>query len=377
MTVKKRHTLKRILFGILLLGISVPLIQHLTHFSNVRGLWGAIEEEKPATFSTKTWLDGTYQKQTDAYLNEAFGFRPSFVRIHNQLQFSLFSIPHANGVVIGKDWYLYEENYIRAYYGQDFIGDSLITENTRKLRLVRNDLQKHGKSLVVLLAPGKGSFFPEYFPDSLKSTKSRTNYSSYTEQFNRQNLAYMDFNRWFLSMKNTAPHPLYPKGGIHWSKYGEMLALDSMVRYIEKISSRQLPSLIIDSYDVQSINDHGDYDIGKGMNLLFPIPTYPMAYPRYHIEHPERNTTRVLFVSDSYFWGMYNDKFTETLFGNGQFWFYNNEIYQHGQTPEGHVSERNILEEIKKFDVVVLISTDANLNNFTNGFIDQYYQLVK
>ncbi len=377
MVAQRTHTLKRILFGILLLGISVPLIQHLTHFSNVRGLWGAIEEEKPAEFSTKSWFDGSFQAQTDKYLNENFGFRPSFVRIHNQLQFSLFSIPHANGVVIGKDWYLYEENYIRAYYGQDFIGDSTIQENTRKLRFIKDDLEKQGKSLVVMFAPGKGTFFPEFFPDSLKAKKSRTNYTSYIEQFKQQGLPHLDFNAWFLSMKKTSPHPLYPKGGIHWSKYGEILALDSMIHYIENVSNRTLPKLVVEEYEVKRINQAGDYDIAEGMNLLFQIPTYPMAYPKYHIENPERNTTRVLFVSDSYFWGIYNYQFTVSIFGNGEFWFYNNEIYGKTFGLEGLVGERNFLDEIKKFDVVVLISTDANLNNFTNGFIDQYFNSAK
>lgn len=374
---KKYTGLKRVLFGILLLGISVPMIQHVTEFSNVRPLWGAVENAPPAELSMKSWMDGSYQVQTDKYLNDGFGFRPSFVRLHNQLQFSLFSIPHANGVLIGKDWYLYESSYIRAYYGQDFIGDSLILEKTRKLKYINDHLEAQGKSLVVMFAPGKGTFFPEYFPDSLIAKKGRTNYAAYIEAFKKYDLPCMDFNKWFVKMKPSSPHPLYPKGGIHWSKYGEMIALDSMVRYIEHASNRKLPKLVIDGYDVKNKNENGDYDIGEGMNLLFPIPTYPMAYPRFHVEHPERNTTRVLFISDSYFWGIYNYGFTKNLFGNGQFWFYFNEIYNADGVREGLAEDRQLLDEIKKFDVIVLISTDANLNKFTNGFIDKYYAAAK
>ncbi|MFT5859854.1 MAG: hypothetical protein ACI865_001960 [Flavobacteriaceae bacterium] len=374
MTVKKLNRVKRVLLGILLLGISVPLIQHVTGFSNVSGLWGAVDDKEPVPFSSKAWFDGSYQEGNEDYLNEAFGFRTSFVRLHNQVQFSLFSIPHANGVVIGKEWYLYEKNYIRAYYGQDFIGDSLIAQKTQKLKFIQEKLAESGKQIIVVLAPGKGSFFPEYFPDSMLSTKSKTNYESYVEQFDLQQINHIDFNHWFLSEKGKLPHPLYAKGGIHWSKYGEILAADSMIRHIERISNRDLPNIVIDGFDVKAKNENGDYDIGKGMNLLFQIPTYPMAYPRFHIAQPDKNTTRTLFVADSYYWGMYHYNFSQTVFGHGQFWFYNAEIYQDDLIASNHVANINIREEVEKNDVIVLMSTDANLYNFAFGFIDQLYE---
>jgi hypothetical protein len=35
--------------------------------------------------------------------------------MNNQLAFSLFNKAKANGAVVGKENYLYEENYIKAY----------------------------------------------------------------------------------------------------------------------------------------------------------------------------------------------------------------------------------------------------------------------
>ncbi|MFK7785829.1 MAG: hypothetical protein AB8B56_11970 [Crocinitomicaceae bacterium] len=365
--------MKTILFGIILLIVSIPFIQHATQFAKSKGLWGAVETKEPAEFSFESWKTGKYQKNTEAYLNEAFGFRPDFVRLHNQIQFSLFSQPHANGVVIGKDWYLYESNYIKAYYGQDFIGDSLITERTRKLKFIQDTLQKQGREILVVLAPGKGTFFPEYFPDSLISTKSRTNYEAYLEQFNKQNIQYVDFQKWFLSMKNRSEYPLYPKCGIHWSKYGEMLVADSLIRKIESITERDLPDLVIEKFTIQDKNEEGDYDIAKGMNLILHMPTYPMAYPEFRVEGMEKNITRTLFVSDSYYWGMYHYNFSQVMFGYGEFWFYNTEIYRDKLTADGYVSDISIKDEVEKHQVIVLMSTDANLPQFCFGFIDQLY----
>jgi len=371
------NRLKKWIFGILLLGISVPLIQHITGFSNVKGLSGAVQNEAASELSVSSWFHGDYQKQTDLYLNDQFGFRPSFVRFHNQIQFSCFNIPHAKGIVIGKEWYLFEKNYIDAYYGKDFIGDSIILENTKRLKFMQEDLKARGKSVVLLLAPSKGTYFPEFFPDSLKSKKSRTNYEAYIENLANQNVNYLDFNKWFLEMKSRTKYPLYPKGGIHWSKYGEILALDSMVKFIEKSSEKRFPKLKIDEFVLSAQNKESDYDIGEAMNLLFQIPTEPMAYPKYHIEQPELNTNKVLFVSDSYFWGLYYDGFTHSLFGNGQFWYYNNEIYEDKLTLNGHVSDKPLLHQLEKFDVIVIISTDANLTNLSSGFINQYFEARK
>lgn len=370
---KKQHIVKRALFSIIMLGISLPMIQHLTKFSNVRDLKGAIILNGPADLSDSTWLNGIYQEQTDKFLNDQFGFRPSYVRLHNQLKYSLFGDVNANGVIIGKEWYMYEWNYIRAYYGLDFIGDSLIEDKTHKLKVIQDTLASRGKQLLVILAPGKGSYLPEFFADSSIREKGRTNYESYVEHFERDSVSYIDFKSWFLSNKGKSQYPLYAKGGIHWSKYGEILAADSMVHHIEKISGRDLPEIVIDGFEESTKNKNGDYDIGEGLNIIFQTPTYPMAYPQFHLEQEDKNNTKVLFVADSYYWGIFNYGFSQTLFNGGEFWFYNHQVYPQTFEKELTVGELDIVQKVEENEVVVLMATDANLYNFAFGFIDRLY----
>lgn len=373
---KRKDIGKRIIFGILLLGISIPLIQHVTGFANVKALKGAVVNSEPTTFSKKDWFEGSYQDNTDKYLNDQFGFRSSYVRLHNQIKYSLFGEANARGVIIGKDWYLYEYNYIRAYHGLDFIGDSLISEKTRKLKYIQDRLKEQNKELLIVLAPGKGSFFPEYFPDSSRREKTRTNYEAYLEHLNEDSVHFVDYQNWFLTNKGKTQYPLYAKGGIHWSKYGEMLVADSLLHLL-KSTGKEFPDLIIDTFILQDENLKEDYDIGEGMNLIFHTPTYPMAYPQFHFENEEKNKTRVLFVGDSFYWGMFNYGFSKALFNGGQFWFYNNAIYPDSYDKELSVKDINIREEVEKNEVIVLISTDANLYSFANGFIDQLYEAYK
>ncbi len=373
----KSNRLKNILFYIVLLGMLIPMIQHMTHFANEKGLKGAVKDPKAPVISIDAWRNGTYQDSMDTYLNEAFGFRPDFVRIHNQIQYSLYGKAQARGVIIGKEWYLYEYNYIRAYYGLDFVGDSTVNSKIEKLEFIQDTLEKMNKQILVVLAPGKGSYLPEYFPDSSKHEKGRTNYEAYSERLKESRVNFVDFHHWFRTMKDETPYPLYPKGGIHWSKYGEILAADSMIKYIEKIGDFDLPDLVIDEFETSSTNKEGDYDIGEGMNILFQTPTYPMAYPKFHIEHPEKNTTKGLFIADSYYWGMFNYGFSNSIFGEGQFWFYNNEIYPDSFDEQKLVGGIDIRKEVESNDFIVLMSTDANLYKFAFGFIDRLYEAYK
>ena len=354
----------------------LPMLQASLTIFKLEPLKGAIETfEKPA-FTFETWKSGDFQKNYEKYLNNNFGFRSTFIRINNQQAFSFYNEAKANGVLIGKENYLYEKNYLKAYLGTDFIGEKAIQSQVFKLRKIQDTLQKLNKDLLMIFAPGKGTFFPEFMPDyCAKQKRNKTNYSSYLAAMKSKNINYLDFNQWFLNMKSKSKYPLYGKAGIHWSKYGEYLAADSIIKVIGKMRQAEMTKLVLDKLEVKKVNEQGDYDIGEGMNLFFMMDTYPMVYPRFHYEKPknQQKTPKVLVVADSYFWGMFNAGISKEVFGDGQFWFYNQEIYPDSFESPKNVRDIDIQSEIEKNEVVVLICTDANLSKFAFGFVDQLY----
>ena len=71
----------------------------------------------------------------------------------------VFNKPRASGVIIGKNKYLYEENYIKAYHGTDYIGyDSIMNRMQREIcsGYIIETRQKY----YLDFAAGKGSFIP-------------------------------------------------------------------------------------------------------------------------------------------------------------------------------------------------------------------------
>ena len=357
-----------ILFIIMMIGLFLPLFQQFAKIVEVKPLLGAVELEKRPTRSIDSWIDESFQESSEKYLNQEFGFRNWFVKLHNQIEFSLFDATNAHSVVIGKDNYLYEENYIKAYYGRDFIGDSAMQAKVDRIKFLQDTLGSLNKELLVVVTPGKATFYPEYIPDHLKSEKSHTNYEAFIQLAKEDQLQLIDFNAWFVDQKEKSDYPLYPKTGIHWSRYAMNLVIDSLLSYVEVKRNIDLPDVNIGQIQISKNLIDPDRDIEDGMNLLFDIRNQPMANADISYNETGKVKPKAIVISDSFFWGLYGKGILKHAFNNGEFWFYNREIHTPDGEGPGMVSEVDYFSKIMKTDIIILMTTDANLPKFPWGF---------
>jgi lipopolysaccharide export LptBFGC system permease protein LptF len=368
--------IRGVLFFFILILFVIPLVQDKFKFIKLEPLKGAFSETEKKYFSFKNWFSGEYQVQEEKYLNESFGFRNIFVRLNNQLAFNLFNKAKANSVIIGKNNYLFEENYIKAYNGTDFIGIDSIKHRMQKLKFVYDTLSKLNKSIIMIFAAGKGTFYPEYFPDKYKTKKGITNYEIHLKLAQEYGLNYIDFNKYFIDNKYKSKYPLYPQYGIHWSNYGSALAADSIIRFIEKTRKIDMPNLFWTKIDKDYAKDV-DYDIGDGMNLLFRLKSQLMATPKIQFESDNGKTKpTVLVVSDSYYWGMYGFGINRA-FSKDHFWYYNKQIYPESYQSTTDASQLDLKEQIEKHEVFIIMATEANLPDLGWGFIENMYDFFK
>jgi hypothetical protein len=267
---------------------------------------------------------------------------------------------------------LYELNYIRAFNGLDYRGDSILQNISDSLNLINDILSRRKINLIICFAAGKGSFYPENFPDEyLHKGSDLTNYKVLKKKLIQSNLHVIDFNEWFLEMKDTSKFPLYPKYGIHWSQYGATLAGDSLLRYIEKIRNIDIPDLIIDQILVTNKLQGSDYDIAKSLNLIFQLPSEKMAYPKIHWNSVGKDTCTAIIISDSFFWQLFNMGWGQA-FNTGGFWYYNQISYP------GSINLKDVdyLGSIYKSDAIILLATEATLDRFPFGFINDFYKEI-
>jgi len=368
--------IRRILFlGILFL-LAAPFIQGEFGFVELEPLKGDIKIPEKGSLTMEGWLSGEYQKQQEIYLNETFGFRNLSVRINNQIAFNLFKKAKANNVVIGKENYLYGEGYIHAYFGSDYIGDDSTMRRMQQLKYIQDTLNKLDKDLIVVMAAGKGSYYPEYIPDKFVAEKHLTNHDAHVSWAKKLGVNLIDFQRYFIENKHKSQYPLYPKYGIHWSYYGMCLVADSMIRYIENRRNIDMPNLFWDKVNM-AYPKESDYDVGDGMNLMFKLKSESLAYPEVQVQSDSGKTKpSILVISDSFYWGIYGLGF-QKAFSTNHFWFYNKEVFPESDTKPILASELNLADEIAKHDVIIIMATDAKLSDFGWGFIEEAHRLYK
>jgi len=374
----KSNTVSFILILIVIAIISLPAIQKHYHFFKEGNLEGDVVLAENITLNKEDWFSGNYAQTKEKYLNDNLGFHVFFVRLNNQLFYSLFKKANAKDVVAGKDGFLYEMKYLVTHAGLDYIGDKALKSRFIKLKFIQDTLEKKGIHFALLFAPGKATFYPEYIPAPYDVSSLKTNYLKHIEEAKHTGVHFYDFNKLFVQLKSTTKFPLYPQTGTHWSIYGMYVAFDTLSRYMERISSKKLSkfdySKIQMSYDLR----HPDGDIANGMNLLFDLPHFTMAYPIIKWDTTGYYKPRVLTVSDSYWMGMYFLDLPKNSFSKHEFWYYNKQLFNYD--PAGkiyNVADYDLKESVEKNNFVFIMSTEASLKELGWGFIDEVYDMYK
>lgn len=365
---KLRH-----LYIVLLCFMFFPLIEGITNIVKLKPLEGAVVKSYSSPrFSAENWLNNVYQPEREYLANDSFGFRSECVRIRNQVDFSLFGIAHTQNFAMGKKGYLYETHYIDGYYGTDFLGDGYINQTMKKLEFINDTLNKLNKTLLIVIAPSKALFYPEYLPDAPSMKKGPTNYDTYLDLIKKSGIHYIDFNSYFIEDKYKSKYLLEPKNGVHWSMYGAAIAGDSLTRYIESVRHITMPRAVWKKTDI-SRGTMFDIDIENSLNLFFKLSGPLMAYPEIKFEKDSTKTRpNVLVIGDSFYWGLVGSyDIGDGFSASSKFWYY-------FKNPDHtNVTRHQVKEELNKNDIIILLATTPNMATIGWGFIDTTYNMLK
>lgn len=371
--------LKKILFGTIVGLMFLPMIQQQLELIPEKPLEGSFDKNVLPPLSRETWMNGSFQSEMMTFSDENIGFRNFMVRLYNQYNYSFFREAKANGVVTGKEGYLFENDYIQSHLGQNLNLPEVVDERMMKLQMIKDTLKKLGVDLLVAFAPGKASFFEEFLPEkyyplglseeSPVMSSRKTNYQIYRDRLQGTDIPFIDLRQWFIEIKPTTPYPLFPKNGTHWSKYGVALAADTLVRHIENLLDQSLHQVEIKDVVLSTTMQGSDDDIERAMNLLFDLPDLQMAYPQIEIIRDSSNFSPcVLTIGDSFYFGLFPYWFEEK-----RFWYYNQEVHDQSGKAIKMVSEIDVRNAIEEKDVVMIMETEANLHYLGFGFLDRVY----
>lgn len=351
-------------------------LQKKVEFVKVKPLKGSFVLQEKPPFDFKSFISMEYQRKFTEYIEQHISFRPFLIRLKNQIDFVLFKYSSVYNLVIGKENYLFEENYVKEYSGDLFIGYKNAEERLCKLKFIQDELKKKGVDLIIAFSPGKASFYPEYIPDKyLLNRKSPSNYKYFRDKCKALGLNTIDFNQYLINMKDTATWPVYPKHGIHWSVYGMSYCVDSLVNYIGKIKNVEMVDFGWNGLDITTDHRDSDDDVMEGMNLLFKLPDVPMAYPRLTFkENTNTKKPSLMCISDSFYWNIFGAGISGRLFDRNDFWFYYIDI-NNGQGGKNDINSLDLKKEFESHEIILLMATEATLDRFPFGFIEDAYRL--
>jgi len=364
---------KTVLYIIFLVVLLLPLLQKVTHLIPEKPLAGTFVPHEKPVLTAKTWFDGSFQSDYDQYINENLGFHNSLVRLYNRFCYKLFHKINAANVVLGEEGYLFEQDYIDAYYGTDYLGLDSILYYVKKTRCLQDSLAARGKTLVVFLAPSKADFFPEFIPESQDklAKPDSTNYQQFAKLLKEYGVNVIDYNAYYQTIKSKAKYPLYPKYGIHWSQYGMLQATDSLTRYIAQKSGYALPQIVIDAYNTSLDPQFSDCDLGDLLNISTkPLRSDTLCYPSWHWSTDTSSKPTLTVIADSFYWQIFNIGYQVNCF-QGSFWYYNSSVYPECYTKETLTTDLDMREEIERSDVILIMSTTPGLKDFSWGAVEK------
>lgn len=342
---------------------------------NLTGL--VINDTKPE-FSWSNWFSGTFQSESEDYNNDHWAFKELTVRLNNQLYYKAFNQIRVDKFVIGKENYVFSENYIFSAFGDDLIPEEKVKTLLEKAKVIQDTLAKKGIDLLLVFAPGKGEACKEFVEDKYAHPVKNTNHNLFAENSKRLKLNYLDLYADFDATKASSPYPLFPKFGHHWSYYGECYATQKIIKCIEALHKTDLPDMTWDKVDVVDSARSRDADVLKSMNLYSnPPQNMKLAYPDIKFEDDSiKNRTRVLTISDSYWYGPVYMGVPQNCFAGGQFWYYYNKVIPSPKPDEKvEVWELDLKQELESNQVIMLLYSDGNLPGFGNNFINDAYEL--
>lgn len=290
--------------------LALPLLQAAVPFVSERPLIGA--EQKPETimFSLGAWRDGTFAQAVEQWFTKKVGFRPTLVRLSNQVQVAFrteASMYGSERIRICKDGWLFANSYIISYAkpSQD-LTDAQIGEFVSALEDLQERLRAQGKAMVFVISPSKAETYPEFLPDEVLDKRKQYTGVSDLERL-RKHLCDSDvvsFDSPAYLQARRAANPdvrLYAKTGIHWTYQAAFDVWREILQLVNREygTAWPIPEQIAVEYDAPRGTDD---DLARLLNLFYlPGEAEQLSYPVVRTNAlPLEARPRILFAGTSF-----------------------------------------------------------------------------
>lgn len=333
------------------------------------------------------YRDGSYQMYLAQNAWKKSGFREFFSRCYNQVAF-LF------GKIANKNVKKGSHNELFLTGNLDDITGKLLTDRYGSIENAKADAQKnvketlalidtlrqHGTEFLFVFCPTKTAVYPEYMPKPYKDNISDFRLADYyVELFKENGIPHIDFYNYFISIKDSAPYPLYTKTGCHWAESSIPMVADSIFRKIESITDYKLPSINYVDPNLSSHYSGHDRELETHIDLLFPMHNPKLPRPVITLTDTlGKDRPSLLVVGDGYFAPLLESCFIDA-FDPWDFWMYNNLSNSSRPSNKWKYLDQlfNTAETLEQADIVIALYTSNYLFNYMSGFTQTAQELFQ
>ena len=214
--------------------------------------------EFPSPKTDEGKINVEWLSQAGDYFQEHFAFRNELVTGNALLHGRLLETSTADGVIQGKNGWLYYKDSLDDYLGQDLLSDRSLFNIAHMLSMTQQALGEKGVNFLFTIAPNKNSLYGDNMPyyDKLK-VSDQTNRENLEGWLKTEKVAYADLYQALMEEDEV----LYHARDSHWNNKGAALAADVLMDALGKEH---------DSYEGESYTVRRDYT-GDLDTMLYPL----------------------------------------------------------------------------------------------------------
>lgn len=214
--------------------------------------------EFPSPKTEEGKINVEWLSQAGDYFQEHFAFRNELVTGNALLHGRLLETSTADGVIQGKNGWLYYKDSLDDYLGQDLLSDRSLFNIAHMLSMTQQALEEKGVNFLFTIAPNKNSLYGDNMPyyDKLK-VSGQTNRENLEDWLKTEKVAYADLYQALMEEDEV----LYHARDSHWNNKGAALAADVLMDALGKDH---------DSYEGESYTVRRDYT-GDLDTMLYPL----------------------------------------------------------------------------------------------------------
>ena len=306
------------------------------------------------------------------YVNDNYGFRKSFLLVHNLMMFHIFNTPPSREVIFGKDGWMFFQcgNIIERQRGLLRLTDLQI-EKFINIQQERQDwFKSKGIEYFIVIAPNKGSIYPEYLPDWAKSVHEKDLDLLLTKLKNETELNVID-GEFLKNLKSK--YEIYLPSETHWTDIAAFFVYQKLMKKIkEKIPETP------DAFNLEDMNIIPQYRNGGD------IPIYLGLLEKMYISNPlvrlkyEKNFKNVLSDGRTHTYAnnssnSYNIVVFPDSFGGA----WTHYLPEHFNIVRWNQTYGIDLEDIKRYKPKVVISEYAERQLYGSMFIPNPKEMRK